>query len=284
MNDYIDEIHKVQLDLLEKFDAVCKELHLKYTLSSGSLLGAVRHEGFIPWDDDIDVAMVREDYEILVGKANSVLPHGYFFQHYLTEKNCPNVFAKLCNSNTTWIPHEYKKLRINHGIGMDIFPVDRVENPKNIKKIKRKTFIFLCLKNCCDFSYIGTIRNPYKKFVSFFVFLAAKIIGRKRIIAKADAFNMGTGKGEWTTADVQKRNKLIPYSVFETYEDIVFEGKPFSCIKDRETYLEIVYGKDYMSLPPEKDRVCHVVQAVDVNTPYVDYINKRNKEMRECKR
>lgn len=277
MNDLLEDIHAVQLDLLEKFDAVCKQLHLRYTLASGSLLGAVRHGGFIPWDDDIDVSMVREDYEIFVEKANAVLPQGYFLQHYRTEKNCPNIFAKLRNTNTTWIPYEHKKLCINHGIGMDIFPIDRVEDPTRLRKIARKTAFYIRLKNCCDISYIKTIKKSYKKLIAWFLFPLAKLMGRKRIIAKADAFNKGTGKGDWTTADVQMRDKLMPYALFETYEDIAFEGKFFSVIQDKTQYLEKIYGKEYMQLPPADKRVVHVVQTVDCHASYTQYIAAKKK-------
>lgn len=267
--DLIDEVHDAELDLLEKFDSICSRLNLTYTLSSGTLLGAVRHGGFIPWDDDIDVSMVRADYEIFIREANEILPDGYFVQHYTTEKECPNVFAKLRNSNTTWITYEHKNLNINHGIGMDIFPIDRVDDPAKLKEIKRKTAIWTALKNCYDIEYIKTIKNKFKKAVGYFVHPLSKMMQRKKIIKKQDEFNKGNGCGEWTTADLIKRDKLLPYDIFEEYEDIIFENKKFKCIKNKERYLTIVYGENYMTLPPIDKRVVHLVETVDCNTPYV---------------
>ena len=277
-NATIEEIHKVELDLLEKFVQLCDVLRLRYTLSSGTLLGAVRHGGFIPWDDDIDVSMVRSDYEILIEKANDLLPDGYFLEHYTTEKDCPNVFAKLVNCNTAWVPYEYKHLDIKHGIGMDIFPIDRVENPEKLKAIERKTARLTMMRNLCSVDYIKTIKNKGKKFIAYMLCPIAKMFGRRKLNIKQDTFNKGKNTGEWTTADLLKRHKLMPYAMFTEYEDIVFEGKTFRCIKNQEEYLQTVYGNDYMQIPPENKRVTHLAEIADCEKSYTEYeINKRSK-------
>ena len=272
----IEDIQAVQLDLLEKFAELCGKLGLKYTLSSGSLLGAVRHGGFVPWDDDIDVAMPREDYEIFVKNANGLLPSGYFVQHFTTEKDAPNVFAKLRNSNTAWICYEHEKLNINHGIGMDIFPVDRVLKPEKLNRIARKTHTFLTLQNCYEPSYIKTIKSAGKKFIACLIFPLSRIIGKRRLLIKQDKFNKDKKSGEWTTADVILRNKLMPYKIFEEYEETEFEGKLFSTVKERDEYLKIVYGDNYMDLPPLDKRVVHVAKIVDCHASYTQYIDNHD--------
>ncbi len=270
-DETLKEVHEVELDLLEKFATVCDGLGLMYTLSSGTLLGAVRHKGFIPWDDDIDVSMPREDYEIFVKKANELLPEGYFLQHYTTDKNYHNTFAKLVNCNTTWIPYETKNLDVKHGIGMDVFPIDRISDPKKIDKIARKTFFKLTLKDCYYMDYIKTIKNKRKRMVGYLLHPFVKMFNGKRLIAKIDKFNKGKGVGEWTTGDVMRRNKVMPYSLYEEYADVEFEGKTFKCIKNKEKYLRIVYGDDYMQLPPEEKRVTHLAEVVDCHKPYTEY-------------
>lgn len=278
MSNQIEQIHSVQLDLLKKFREVCQKLNLRYTLSSGSMLGAVRHGGFIPWDDDIDVAMPRPDYEVLVKRANDLLPNGYFLEHYSTEKDCPNVFAKLKNSNTTWLSYEYRDLDINHGIGMDIFPIDRVKDPQKLNKIAKKTFILILLKNCCDINYIKTIKRKHKKLMAYLIMPFAKLMGRRRLLIKMDKFNKKYEVGEWTTGDVILRNKLMPYDLFAEYEDVDFENDKFSCIKNRDGYLSVVYGKNYMELPPEEKRVVHIVETVDCDKSFQEYLKTQAKK------
>lgn len=129
-----------ELEILKEFIRVCNKLKLKYFLDSGTLLGCIRHGGFIPWDDDIDVSMPREDYEIFLKKGQKELKTKYFLQTYNTDKEYTNIFAKIRNSETTFIESTVKNLDINHGIYIDIFPLDgfrpekKVENAINLKK------------------------------------------------------------------------------------------------------------------------------------------------------
>ena len=146
--ELMQKAHCKILEILTIFDDLCKKLNLKYTLSSGTLLGAVRHKGFIPWDDDVDVAMPREDYEIFVKNANSMLPDGFFLQHYTTDKHYMHIFAKLKNSNTTWIESGIgPKKNMNHGIYIDIFPIDSLKDPKKLKGYRRKTWFLSKIKS-----------------------------------------------------------------------------------------------------------------------------------------
>ena len=96
----LKDIHNKQLNILLVFDKICRENGFKYSLSSGTLLGAVRHKGFIPWDDDVDVVMPREDYEQFISVANKILPEGYFLEHFKTNKNTCDLYARLIDVNT----------------------------------------------------------------------------------------------------------------------------------------------------------------------------------------
>ena len=275
--DLIDKIHKVQLDLLEQFDSLCKKLNLKYTLSSGSLLGAVRHKGFIPWDDDVDVAMPREDYEILIKEANKHLLDGYFLQHFTTDKNSINYFAKLRNLNTTWIIDQDDLTKDNKlGFGMDIFPIDRIKGEKERRKlaVQIKYFIHplrsnykLCFKN----------KNIIKKVLSVPVFLAARLFSKKAINKMQDKLEKKYNFGENSCADFILKQRIMPYKIFEEYTTIEFEGKQFSCIKDTDTYLKTIYGTNYMDLPPVKKRVVHLAKIIDTQKSYTHYLKNKEK-------
>ena len=118
------ELKKIELEMFKYYLAICEKHDLKYFLIGGTLLGAVRHKGFIPWDDDIDIGMPRPDYEKFLLVAQKELPEHIFLQTHNTDIEYPNCFAKLRNSDTTFIETSCKKLKINHGIYIDIFPLD----------------------------------------------------------------------------------------------------------------------------------------------------------------
>ena len=127
------KIWAIELDLLIKFDKVCQKYGFKYWLAYGSLLGAVRHKGFIPWDDDLDVMMPREDYDSFI-KLSSEFENPYFLQTHETDKGYYYSFAKLRNSNTTAVSKMFAFEKWNQGIFLDIFPND-VCNLDDAKRI-----------------------------------------------------------------------------------------------------------------------------------------------------
>lgn len=135
------KIWAVGLDLLLKFDGICKKYNLKYFLIGGTLLGAVRHKGFVPWDDDIDVAMMREDYEKLKKIPESEFSKPYFLQTPYTDEGYYISFAKLRNCNTSAISNGFRYESFNQGICIDIFPLDNCmaedaeERYKNINEL-----------------------------------------------------------------------------------------------------------------------------------------------------
>src|SRR5574344_926120 len=130
------EVWAVELDLLNEFDSICKQMNLKYYLYGGTLLGAVRHQGFIPWDDDIDIMMFREDYNKLINMAEKKFTYPYFFQTVYNDKNFFRPHCRLRNSLTCganlW---ELRHLTTNEGIFIDIFPNDGVPDNKMLYDI-----------------------------------------------------------------------------------------------------------------------------------------------------
>lgn len=275
-DEALKEIHKKELEILEVFAQLCDKLNLKYTLSSGTLLGAVRHKGFIPWDDDVDVAMPREDYEILIKEANKHLPEGYFLEHFSTEKNCYNYYAKLKDSNTTWIEDVTGIMpSTNQGMYVDIFPIDRFTNPKDLKKFRKKTLFYNRLRT---FYFPHNKRGSFiNKCIALFVFCPlARIIGLNKINRMHDKLMQSFGNGNYTTADTLVNDSVTDYKVFEEYTTIEFEGKQFRCIKDYDTYLKFLYN-DYMTIPPKEKQLTHFVSIFDCDKPYTDYHKKKRK-------
>ena len=118
------DLQQTEFEILKEYIAVCERLKLRYYLVCGSCLGAVKYSGFIPWDDDIDVAMPREDYRVFCEKAPLLLPEHLFLQTNESDRNYPNIFAKLRDSRTTYIEKGMAELDIHHGVYIDVFPLD----------------------------------------------------------------------------------------------------------------------------------------------------------------
>ena len=130
----LENMHKIQLNMLIEFDKICRRNNIKYILDAGTLLGAVRHKGFIPWDDDIDVRMLRDDYEKFCVVANKELPETMFFQNYKNDKGYPWMYSKIRMKGTKAVRIGQDRLNMEEGIYMDIFPCDGVPDDNKKKK------------------------------------------------------------------------------------------------------------------------------------------------------
>lgn len=143
--DNLQRIWEVELDLLEKLKQICKKYDLTYCASSGTLLGAARHQGFIPWDDDIDVFLMWSDYKKLMKVAPKECSYPYFFQSYITEKNGEASACRLRRSDTTGFTlweKENTDCDYDKGIFIDIFPLFYVAGSKVLRKAQKKRLCF----------------------------------------------------------------------------------------------------------------------------------------------
>lgn len=118
------QLRQIELNILQNFIDVCEKLQIQYFVVQGTLLGTIRHQGFIPWDDDIDVGMLRADYEIFIKNGQDLLPDEYFIQTHDTDPAYPHGFAKVRNSHTAFVETTCKDIHMNHGIYIDVFPFD----------------------------------------------------------------------------------------------------------------------------------------------------------------
>ncbi len=259
----ISEIKKTSFEVLCQLHEICKENRIRYSLTGGTLIGAVRHKGFIPWDDDIDVMIPRPDYDRLIALAKeSELPF-----RLLSEELCGEsygyAFAKACHSDTLLIEKEMRNGETELGVYVDIFPIDGVANGRKRAKIRTMVFQFLHgLKITSNWTsyHKSKLRKWYYEPFRYICYVFSRLIGRKCIDRWLDRFVRKKGFDDSAYAgrlvgDFGSK-EIMPKRVFENIIDGEFEGRNFDIIENYHEFLNALYG-DYMQLPPEHKRVTH---------------------------
>ena len=265
-----DEVKDIELKLLIEFDRLCKENGLYYVLCGGTLLGAVRHKGFIPWDDDIDVLMPRKYYDRLLNVKNidlSSLPE-YVELASWKSGSTDYPFIKLIDKRTV-IDSKYNDDRKTNHLWIDIFPIDgNPESDIELKKLYRKSKFYrriLLLKMARlgqGKSFIKRAMKPALKLL--FLPVSIKWIC-KRIDALAKTYDVESSKylggvvwGYGTCERIDKESFLHPVS-------IEFEGHFFNAPSNYDEYLTNLYG-DYLKMPPVEKRVTHEMMAYFISS------------------
>ena len=258
----LDELKLIELETLESIHKICEEQNIRYSLAGGTLLGAIRHGGFIPWDDDIDLIMPRPDYNKLIEYCkNNETPFKLICHE--TDDKYSYLFAKAVNPNTVIIEENGSRADTELGIFVDIFPVDGLaddfESAKrkfNEHRIRRELLIAYNWKKFFRSKTRSIIYEP----IRLACFILSRFVSAKKLISKIqkqyppEAFE----KCKYSAAvcGVYRTKEIIETQVYSEYRDITFEGKTFKAMKNCEIYLEHLYG-DYMKLPPEEKRVSH---------------------------
>lgn len=267
------ELHGILLEMLVEFCRVCDENDLKYYLIGGSCLGAIRHNGFIPWDDDIDVGMPRLNFDKFNSLAQSQLKNGLFLQNFRTDPDYYYEFCKIRNSNTTYIESGLSNLNINHGLFIDVFPLDYV--PDTVLRKVRFRIQRAMYDNYIKEFYKGKSQNVsiQKKIISFLARIMIKDVTMAKekrdqllqlISAKPTPF-IANYYGAWA------KKEIVPAEFFGVGVQTKFEGLTVRVPNEYDDYLRHVYG-DYMQLPPENKRVSHHdCKVIDLHIPYMSY-------------
>ena len=272
----LEKLKACELEMLKAFADVCEKLQLKYFVIGGTLLGAVQHEGFIPWDDDIDVGMPRADYERFIAEGQKYLPEWYFVQTMHSDPEWPANFAKIRDCRTTFIEKSVRHLNVNHGAYIDIFPLDfypenrskqirfdfanRLLNLRIRRVFYRKPGMESVLKKTvrCSSSALALMIHPSLK---------SAVKKQERLYRAVSHSNLLANHcGAWG------KKEIVPAHWYGEGVLLQFEGIPVRAPKHYDKWLTQVYG-DYMQLPPVEKRVGHHdYEVLDLDKPYTEYI------------
>lgn len=277
----LKKMQQIELDMLKSFIFVCEKYKLRYFLLGGTCLGTVRHKGFIPWDDDIDVGMPRPDYEKFVSLAQKDIDSKYFIQTFNTDREYPMTFAKMRNSETTYIEQSLRNLKINHGVYIDIFPLDGEKNNYISQRIFdfKKTMYDYRISRVYYFKDIAQtkrnllIRISKKLLHGFYILfnlnLTKTILKREKLYKKSsydDCEIIANYGGAWG------KKEVMPKQYFGNGTGGIFEGISVVLPENYDAYLSQMYG-DYMKLPPPEKRVGHHhYEVADMEKSYRNYV------------
>lgn len=266
----MNDIQKTVLESFRQFVRVCNELNLKYYLVNGSALGAIKYKGFIPWDDDLDVAMPREDYAVFLQKAQQLLPENLFVQNYLTDPQFPFIYSKIRNTETTFIEKSVSHLEMNHGIYMDIFPIDSYREPSKTTKIKTKLLFWWAFSSIKDQSKIRIrIRNLVMRFLGFNKSTHKAIAKIERIISVTDK----TSPYLCNYGDRQGKGKILREWYGDGYKTR-FEDVEVVVPERYDEYLTFKYG-NWREDPSENNQKSHhKTNICNANISYKEYIKQ----------
>ena len=263
----VRELQLALLDVLKDTDILCREYNLCYSLGAGTLLGAVRHKGFIPWDDDIDIFMPRDSFDRLMQLDDEVFSQrGYTLQRPFT-RAWPSGYGKICKNNTTYIENYRSKNKDqHHGIFVDIFPIDNLSDQPAVQKLQWAAYRVFTAKALANRGY--STKSPWKKVAMALVKGLPTTALQEIVIAR----NQQTSKMVHCFFGVAYvfEESIFPREIFEHYQKLEFEGFEFPVVENYNEALTILYG-DYMKLPPEEERIAalHAV-AVDLTRAWSD--------------
>ena len=237
----------IMLDMLIEFDAICKKHQLQYWLDSGTLLGAVRHQGFIPWDDDIDISMPVEDYNKFLKIANNELSNEIFLQTLQTDKHFKFDYIKLRSNKASIIEFHEKdeQIKYHQGVFVDIFPMLTIENTVANKKQYDNTFKEIREVSSISLHTPDGNDDPVKR-AALVGSLKQKHQGWQ--IKKSKVIYGGEMPDVAAWFDIEE---VLPLAT------MAFEGLLFPVPNNPSHYLDAIYSFDYRQLPPKDKRMTH---------------------------
>ena len=256
----LDEIQRLSLEGLLLFRKIVEDNNLRYYLAWGSLLGAVRHKGFIPWNDDIDVWMPRKDYNILLSKANAFSTKEWKLMHNSVNHNYLFTWAKFANTNTIRIPSPFVS-GLNIGLAIDIFPLENINLP--YKEAEEELFSKSAyLDNCIDSYHPST----YDKDIPLLKLFLRRLYFKLRCLAYRpyhetmkeydDLFIHYDDSSLSVGECMGPKKRIFKKEWFSDSIELEFENESFKAPAKFNEILTVLYG-DFMTIPPKGEQISH---------------------------
>ena len=264
----VTELHQRLLNMAKVFHEICVENDISYYMLGGTMLGAVRHQGFIPWDDDMDFGIPREDYDKFISLPKTAFPKELELRFYLNTPESPMHYVKLVDNRTTLIENGYRNYK--EGLYIDVFPLDGVDMETLSDKIMikriffkqymimnhcstvgRKGFFKVLFKGYCEIRNIDKLHDSLEKMMTRHQFSESKYVGNYL--------------GAWGQKEIMPK-EIMGKPILYKFEDTELYGS-----ENSDKYLTNLYG-DYMKLPPKEKRVFkHNFYLLDYNIPFREY-------------
>lgn len=258
----LQEIQKIELNLLKEVDRICRDQEFRYFMVGGTLIGAVRHHGFIPWDDDIDISMPRPDYEAFIQYCMTNQTEFRLLSNRNTE-NYWNLFSKVSDPRTKIIDSVIDGQDHDAGVSIDIFPIDGLgmtldEARRTFMKTELKRDI-LDARNWKRFSRSKTHGLAYEP-IRLAMFLLSRVCSPSGLMKKIEAFSRRKSFDDQEygacIAGAYRTKEIMEKRIYSEYCQLQFQGEKFMAPEHYHEFLTAIYG-NYMELPPEDKRVTH---------------------------
>ena len=263
-NEQLRQLQMIELEMLIEVDRICKKCDIKYNVIAGTMLGAVRHKGFIPWDDDADVCMLRDEYEkFRVAVQTELDSTRFYFQDYRHTKGYRWGYGKIRRKNTLFLRENQDHMPYEQGVFIDIFPMDGVPDNYYLRVIH--DCVCFCIRKTL-WSEVGKFSD--KSAINRLIFRTINLISEKSI--KAILRNLEIWSNRKRTKYVRMLMFPTPNKVrgfnrewYENLTEVEFEKTPLIGFKDADDYLAFTYG-NYMEFPPVEERKVHPVTEIEL--------------------
>ena len=250
------KIQRLELDILMEVDRICRKHRIQYTMGYGSLIGTIRHDGFIPWDDDVDICLMRKDYIRFKEICKKELSSRFFYQSHDTDPEYYLLYDKIRLNGTVFKESHLSSYNIHHGIYIDLFPIDYIPN-NSIKQAFQLICFHFFRSGLMSKYLVMEARGWKKKIIALFLRFLFFLIPLDTLYKNANKVAI------WYDNTPSKRimNFLTPYrlkeifnaDLYKEYTEHEFEGLMVKIVKQYDHFLKQIYG-DYMKLPPVEKR------------------------------